>query len=230
MDVDTEVEPLLREMSKRLDVVRAHLLPALRRLDEDTLLSHYSADEQARLYLSAAFTLTLSLYSLDKITHRQVVVASGGAPGLTGAGSRRGTASAAMTASTLSSLSSTDTQLILKIERITEYIKKLQELASLERQKRSAATAAGASTGAVATTHPGAKRPREEASADTAAAVADQPAKKARDESGAVAPARGDYEDLGDAQMFSVVSRVAGETGTLVSRLLKQTMSSSPCQ
>ncbi|CAC9446457.1 hypothetical protein conserved [Leishmania donovani] len=224
MDVDSEVEPLLREMSKRLAVVRADLLPALRRLDEDTLLSHYSVDEQARLYLSAAFTLTLSLYSLDKITHRQV--ASGG-----------GAAASAMAASTSLSSASTDTQLALKIERITEYIKKLQELVKLERQRRSAATAAAsaadAPAGIVAATTPGAKRSRKGASADTAstaAIAAEQPAKKARNENGAsvaTVPSRDEEDAFGDAQMFSVVSRVAGETGTLVSRLVKQAMPSS---
>ncbi|CAG9568881.1 conserved hypothetical protein [Leishmania major strain Friedlin] len=224
MDVDSEVEPLLREMSRRLAVVRADLLPALRRLDEDTLLSHYSVDEQARLYLSAAFALTLSLYSLDKITHRQV--ASGG-----------GAAASVMAASPSVSSASTDTQLALKIERITEYIKKLQELVTLERQRRRAATAAAsaadASTGVVAATAPGAKRSRQSASADTAsiaATAAEQPAKKARSENGAsvaTAPARDEEDAFGDAQMFSVVSRVAGETGTLVSRLVKQAKSSS---
>ncbi|CBZ23565.1 conserved hypothetical protein [Leishmania mexicana MHOM/GT/2001/U1103] len=237
MDVDSEVEPLLREMSKRLAVVRADLLPALRRLDEDTLLSHYSVDEQARLYLSAAFTLTLSLYSLDKITHRQVASGSGAAPRLTGFESRGGAAASAMAASTPLSSASTDAQLALKIERITEYIKKLQELVALERQRRSAATtaapAADASTGVVAATTPGAKRPRKDASVDTAstaATAAEQPAKRTRAENGAsvvTAPARDEEDAFGDAQMFSVVSRVAGETGTLVSRLVKQAMPSS---
>nr|CAJ2467284.1 unnamed protein product [Leishmania braziliensis] len=231
MDVDSEVKPLLGEMSKRLDVVRADLLPALRQLDEDTLLSYYTADEQARLYLSAAFTLTLSLYSLDKITHRQVAAGSGAAPRLTGSGSRGGAASSALAASSPSSFTSTDPQLVLKIERITEYIKKLQELATLERQKKIATAATvDASTGAVATTAPGGKRSHAEASVDITATTVEKPAKKAREDNGASAEAsraRGENDDLGDAQMFSVVSRVAGETGTLVSRLLKQTMSST---
>ncbi|KAG5485932.1 hypothetical protein CUR178_07526 [Leishmania enriettii] len=231
MDMDSEVEPLLQEMSKRLEVVRADLLPALRQLDEDTLLSHYSVDEQARLYLSAAFTLTLSLYSLDKITHRHVAVAGDGAPRSTRSGGRACVASSALEASSSSSFTSTDTRLVLKIERITEYIKKLQELATLERQRRLAASTADASTGPVAATKPTAKRPREETSAETTTTADDQPAKTARGENGASAagaPARGEEDDFGDAQMFSVVSRVAGETGTLVSRLLKQTMPSYP--
>ncbi|GET85946.1 hypothetical protein, conserved [Leishmania tarentolae] len=214
MDVDNEVEPLLREMSNRLAVVRADLLPALRQLDEDTLLSHYSVDEQARLYLSAAFTLTLSLYSLDKITHRQITPGSGTVPRLTGGGSRGGAAPPLSSAST-------DTQLVLKMERITEYIKKLQELTTLERERRVASTAAAPA--------PGAKRPREAPSADTAS-TSEKRARKAGNEKGlstAMAPAHSEEDAFGDAQMFSVVSRVAGETGTLVSRLLKQTMPSS---
>ncbi|KAG5511210.1 hypothetical protein JKF63_07152 [Porcisia hertigi] len=224
MDVDSEVEPLLKEMSKRLAVVREDLLPALRSLDEDTLLSYYSVDEQARLYLSAAFTLALSLYSLDKITHRQVLAGGGGC----GAA-----ASSVLAASSPSSLiTAADTQLALKIDRITGYIKKLQELATLERQRKTAAPAADPLTGVVAPTATTAKRPREEDLNDTPATVAEHPAKKAKEENGANAMApqtrsEDDDDDLGDAQMFSVVSRVAGETGTLVGRLVKQVMSSS---
>jgi hypothetical protein len=240
MDVDSEVEPTLQQMARCMAVMRDDLLPALRQLDEDAILSYYSVDEQARLYLSAAFTLALSLYALDKITHRQVLVAgaaAGGAaavtsaPRLTGAGTRHGGNSASAPPS---APSNTDTQLILKIERITEYIKKLQELATLERTKKLAAAAdtTGAMDGgkaeekaAVAAVASG-KRGRN---ASTLAATT---AKKAKPEAIKVntsdksADTGGDAADdaYGDAQMFSVVSRVAGETGTLVGRLLTQVM------
>lgn len=241
MDVDNEVEPTLQEMAKRMAVLRSDLLPALRQLDEDTILSYYSVEEQARLYLSAAFTLALSLYALDKITHRQVPAGSGGAvaPRLTGAGTRHSGAAPVVPANT-------DTQLVLKIERITEYIKKLQELATLERGKKLAVAAAAASeeaepaTGVVAA---GKKRPRELRSTATASAdsapetmtLTTTAAKKAKSEAGAdgtAADTPGKAEEVvaedeyGDAQMFSVVSRVAGETGALVGRLLKHVMSS----
>lgn len=221
MDVDSEVAPLVEEMAKRLAVARATLLPALQHLDEDTLLSFYTIDEQARLYLSAAFTLALSLYALDKITHRQVAGGDKAAPRLTGAGTRGGAAAA--------SSGSTDTQLVLKIERITEYIKKLQELATLEKQKKIAAAAAAEAgkEGESAVTEPsrpGTKRARgDEPSSQTVSVVtAEQPpGKKSKTDTTT-------EEDVyGDADMFSVVSRVAGETGTLVSRLLKQVMSTA---
>lgn len=242
MDVDNEVEPTLQEMAKRMTVLRSDLLPALRQLDEDTILSYYSVEEQARLYLSAAFTLALSLYALDKITHRQVPAGSGGAvaPRLTGAGTRHSGAAPVVPANT-------DTQLVLKIERVTEYIKKLQELATLERGKKLAIAAAAAAseeaepaTGVVAA---GKKRPRELGSTATASAdsapetmtLTATAAKKAKSEAGAdgtAADTPGKAEEVvaedeyGDAQMFSVVSRVAGETGALVGRLLKHVMSS----
>ncbi|KPA83694.1 hypothetical protein ABB37_01950 [Leptomonas pyrrhocoris] len=237
MDVDSEVEPTLQEMARRIAVMRVDLLPALRRLDEDTILSYYSVDEQARLYLSAAFTLALSLYSLDKITHRQIAVggtAAAAAPRLTGAGTRHRSDAPA------GPPPNTDTQLVLKIERITEYIKKLQELATLERNKKLSAAAAAvmeasevAKSESSATSIASKKRARETSppapGAPRAHATASMTSKRAKADTAAKEDAKGGEaadDDYGDAQMFSVVSRVAGETGTLVSRLLRQVMPS----
>lgn len=214
MDVDSEIAPTLQEMTKRMAVIRNELLPALQQLDEDAVVSFYSVDEQARLYLSAAFTLALSLYSLDKITHRTAPAGAAGGARLTGAGPR----SAAPTTS------SADTQLVLKIERITEYIKKLQELAALERTKKAAAAAAAAEDGGSGTAARE-KRPREVTETAPDAVSPPTAAKKAKTEPASTPDESAGVEDeYGDAQMFSVVSRVAGETGTLVSRLLKQVM------
>lgn len=230
MDVDSEVEPTLQDMAKRMAVMRADLLPALRQLDEDTIVSYYSVDEQARLYLSAAFTLALSLYSLDKITHRQVAAASVTAPRLTGAGTRNNNNNSEAPAST-------DTQLVLKIERITEYIKKLQEIAALERSRKLSTTAAEKTLEEpTATAVAGKKRGRETSPSSAASASSEAAAKKLKPDvvaetDSTVAKVEGSNgevaeDEYGDAQMFSVVSRVAGETGTLVSRLLKQVMTS----
>ncbi|KAK7201451.1 hypothetical protein NESM_000207900 [Novymonas esmeraldas] len=234
MDVDADVAPLLREMAERLSTVRADLLPALRQLDEEALLSHYCVDEQARLYLSAAFTLALSLYSLDKLVHRQVShrgAAGSRLPGSTAATTTTTTTTTASSSST--SGAATDTQLVLKLERIAEYIKKLQEIASLEKQRRRAG--ATITTTNTATAAVGMKRPREESVATAAAATAPTSVESVRtaatgSDVAATAAKEEDEEDYGDVEMFRVVSRVAGETGTLVSRLLRQVMapSSSP--
>ncbi|KPI85615.1 hypothetical protein ABL78_5325 [Leptomonas seymouri] len=235
MDVDSEVEPTLREMAKRIAVMRSDLLPALRQLDEDTILSHYSVDEQARLYLSAAFTLALSLYSLDKVTHRQAVAGTAAASRLTGAGTRSRNAAPAAP-------STTDTQLVLKIERITEYIKKLQELATLERNRKLGAAAVTVETADTDKSESGETRmagkrrsrdaPPPATGASPSQASTTIPTKKAKTETETVdATAKNASigeetleDEFGDRQMFSVVSRVAGEAGTLVSRLLKQVM------
>lgn len=249
MDIDDSIAPLLAKMEAALHTVQSELLPRLDALDEDTVVSNYSLDEQARLFLSAAFTLSFSLYALDKISNKQHAVSAAKRSG--GGGASSASASANFTVATGGS--AVDEQLILKIERITDYIKKLREIAALEKAKaREQAMALGTATSTTAGAD-GSRAPSATATADSTKAVATVAAgsggaggqgkrKRARTEtspcsaSSSAAPVASDAssssaavqhsaakeeDDMGDSAMFSVVSRVPGETGTLVSRLMR---------
>lgn len=228
MDVDSDIKPLLDSMSEAMQRIRLELLPALKELDEDTLASQYSVDEQARLYISAAFTLALSLYSLDKLTHRLAPPPRGdtrhrGGPRLDGSSPAATTTDGAPVAS------STDAQLVLKIERVTKYIKKLKELTLLEQEKDRESVLVQAEALEQPREGPGKKRAR---ATDTpcggngkAAATPPEPRGSLADGHPATDSNGKEENDLGDQQMFDVVARVPGEAGVLVSRLLKQVMS-----
>lgn len=192
MDVDADIAPVLASGDRLLEVIQRDLLPRLAALDEDVVESHYSMEEQARLYLSAAFTLAFSLYSLDKLNRRSV--------------------SSNVKLSDMESFNSVagqmDPQLLLKIERITEYIKKLREITHLSKaQMEEEAT----------------RQPRGSTD-DPEDGNCAKGGKRAREEVADTRPTASaeDGKDLGDAAMFGAVTRVPGDAGVLVARLLKQ--------
>lgn len=130
MELDDEIAPLVQEMENSMSQLEKEFLPLLSQLDEDVVVSRYDIDAQARLYLSTAFTLAMSLFSLDKLNNEahlhhprveakdNLLMACGG--------------------------SACDARLMLQLERITDAIKKLKEISSLKTQ--AAAAAAGATS------------------------------------------------------------------------------------
>lgn len=141
MSLDEDIQPLADKLQACMGLIRSDYLPALAQLNEDVVASSYALDEQVRIYLSVAFTLAMSLFSLDKLhneshKHRprveskdNVVMACGG--------------------------SACDARLMLQIERIMDTIKRVKE------ERAALLTAAGAKVPA----SPGAvsrKRGREE--------------------------------------------------------------------
>lgn len=208
MDVDPEIEPLLLKTRETLERLRTQLLPLLSELDEDILVSHYSLGEQARLYLAAAFTLAFSLYSLDKLTHRKHAVVQLSGSGKGGYASPDGHADSAAKDSAPHA-GNIDAQLLLKIERITDYIKKLREITDLAQRQQQQLV----------------KREQEtEGGKDAPECAAEGVAgtrKRGRDEEAEGQGTRTGDGDMGDTALFSVVTRVPGETGVMVSRLLR---------
>ncbi|CCW61085.1 unnamed protein product [Phytomonas sp. EM1] len=195
MDLDPQIVPVINAMQEKIETIKTNLLPKLDALDEDLVVSHYSLEEQARLFLAAAFATSLSMYSLDKLQNRA---------------HPHDAAHAKRVGETSELNPGVDLQLALKIERITDYIKKLREITDLANERRlqqQPSERAGESASAKV----GEKRPREESAAKEG---------ESRDGKEAGSPAGGDF---GDEAMFRVVSRVPGEVGRLVSRLLTHT-------
>lgn len=215
MDIDSEIAPLVEKMNAALGPIQTELIPLFASLDEDTVMSSYSLHEQARLHLSAAFALAFGLYALDKLNHYQPPATN--------------KVEATHNRTVVTGGSAVDAQLVLKIERITDYIRKLREITNAEGQVQAAAAAAAA-TAAVA------RLPATESTASTSAttttatataAVAPaaggkSPKKRARYAEPTQDMAEEEADDLGDAAMFKVVSRVPGEASALVGRLLQQ--------
>lgn len=114
MELDDEIDPLIKELESCMERVQQNYLPELSQLDEDSVVSHYDPEAQAKIYLSVAYTLALALYSHDKLQnekhlhHPRVesspksVIPSGGSP--------------------------SDARLLLQIERIKDSIQKLKEI------------------------------------------------------------------------------------------------------
>ncbi|EPY28392.1 exosome-associated protein 3 [Strigomonas culicis] len=211
MDVDPDILPLLGTLEEHLATVRTTLLPAFAALDEDRLLSHYPVEAQARLYLSAAFTLAMSLYALDRLQNRQ-------APPPKGTSHRQAPAAPG----------EVEPQLALKIERVVDYVRKLKAIV-LE-NKPTASTASGSPPPG------GRKRDRAAVEGDAASgATGTQPHAKVEEqtvgadraaEATAEASPHGEAtgaDEFDDACMFSAVERAkGGATHTAVRRLLGQ--------
>lgn len=240
MKLDADIEPLVQEMTATMSDIQSKLLPLFDRLDEDMVIANYSPDEQARIYLSAAFTMALSLYSVDKLSHRS-------APAPTGKRAAAGSTASSTTDPTVSTgVNSADAQLVLKIERITDYIKKLRDITQLSQSasrtspvrdvtwkedapKRGShdvdAEVPVCSTndddGEQSSDAPRRKRARSEdnerATASSLLTIATTTTRAASDGEAESAALR----QAADAKMFALVTRKAGETGTAVGRLLR---------
>ncbi|CCW71194.1 unnamed protein product [Phytomonas sp. Hart1] len=221
MNLDPQIVPVINSMQENLEKIQKNLLPKLDELDEDIVVSYYSLEEQARLFLSAAFAASLAMYSLDKLQNRA---------------HHQGNSNAKRVSEGSEIDSGVDLQLSLKIERITDYIKKLREITNLanshrrleeqnsvQEKEKGGGAKKGESISAMAK-----KRPRNDPT--NTLEVGD--VNKGRN---AKLPKHGvngkekltdasellEKGDLGDDAMFRVVSRIPGETGLLVSRLLK---------
>ena len=72
MQIDNDVAPLIQSMDVNLARLRNEIIPVFQSIDDAYVLANFSADEQARLNLAAAFTLIMSFYSYKRCRHEPI--------------------------------------------------------------------------------------------------------------------------------------------------------------
>lgn len=123
MDVDDEIEPLLRQLSEAVARVNANVLTPLQHFDEAVVATRLQPESQAIVALTAAFTAVSAWSALRRFEGRPPYADSDD-----GAAVTAGDNGAAVQ---------------LRSARVREYIAKLREL----RDRRAAAKAAAATDG-----------------------------------------------------------------------------------
>eukprot|EP00388_Colpodella_angusta_P004932 GDKJ01015676.1.p1 GENE.GDKJ01015676.1~~GDKJ01015676.1.p1 ORF type:complete len:134 (-),score=11.22 GDKJ01015676.1:103-504(-) len=63
MDADEDIIPLLNTLNESLAAFEANVLPLVSSLDEDTLATEYSVEEQAKLQIVCAYVALMGTFS-----------------------------------------------------------------------------------------------------------------------------------------------------------------------
>lgn len=201
-DCDEEIAPLLQQLETSIANINHSYLPALLKLNEDVVSSEYDSEAQASIYLSAAYTLALSLYAHDKLQNEAHL--------------HHPKTDASINLLLPSGGSFCDKRLLLQLERILDTVKELRELKSRDLH------GVGVQVGSKR------KREKEEASEGSKHHKGEVPTAGSSGEEGVAAVpssttenhGEGEaHDDLGDSIMFKVVSRPELNTGKLVKKI-----------